>query len=169
MKKENKSPLNTGETVEKTRSPKKVTVVTVAVVIAVLILNIAVSLIGDAFLWYVDLTEVRYKDGESTMYTLSDTCKTLIGTDAVPKIEAINAERKARGEEPIKLNIIFCADKDHIENDPKAAYLNMTARSLQKEFPHAIDVQYVNIAKDPSAVQKFKMTSASSIYNYWYF
>lgn len=147
------------------KTPKSVTVITAVVVIAVIILNIAVSLIADACLWYIDLTEVKYKSGESTMYTLSDACISLIGSDAVPMIEKINADRVSRGDEPIKLNIIFCADKDHIENDPMMTYLNMTARSLELEFSHAIDVQYVNIVKDPSAVQRFKTTSASKIYN----
>ncbi len=147
------------------KTPKRVTVITAIVVLAVIVLNIAVSLIGDARLWYIDLTSVRYKSGESTMYTLSDSCLSLIGSDAVPMIEKVNRERESRGEEPIKLNIIFCADKDRIENDPMMRYLNMTARSLEKEYSDAIDVQYVNIDKDPSAVQRFKTTSAAKIYN----
>ena len=91
------------------RTPKRVAVITAAVVLLVIILNIAVSVIGDARLWYIDLTSVRYKSGESTMYTLSDSCRELIGSDAVPMIEAVNEERAQRGEKPIKLNIIFCS------------------------------------------------------------
>ncbi len=147
------------------KTPKRVTVITAVVVFLVIILNIAVTMIGDARLWYIDLTSVRYKSGESTMYTLSDACLSLIGKDAVPMIEKVNAERARRGEEPIKLNIIFCADKDHIENDSMMRYLNMTARTLEKEYANAIDVQYININKDPSAVQRFKTTSAAKIYN----
>ena len=147
------------------KTPKRVTVITAAVVLLVIVLNIAVSLIGDARLWYIDLSSVRYKSGESTMYTLSDACLSLIGTDAVPMIEKVNEERARRGEEPIKLNMIFCADKDRIENDSMMRYLNMTARSLEKEYSDVIDVQYINIDKDPSAVQRFKTTSAAKIYN----
>ncbi|MBE6647263.1 MAG: hypothetical protein E7611_06465 [Ruminococcaceae bacterium] len=165
VKKDKRDGMGASGDVPMKKSSKSVTVITVAVVLAVIIINIAVSALGDAFLWFIDLTQVRYTSGEATMYTLSETCKNLIGTDAVPMIEKVNAERRARGEEPIKLNIIFCADKDHIENDPMMTYLNMTARTLEREFPHAIDVQYVNIVKDPSAVQKFKTTSASTIYN----
>ncbi len=166
MKKEIKSsPDAAVEVGARIKSPKSAKMITAVVVIAVIILNIALSLIGDAFLWYIDMTEVRYTSGEAAMYTLSDSCISLIGSDAIPMIEEVNSEREARGEEPIKLNIIFCADKDHIENDPMMSYLNMTARSLEREFSHAIDVQYVNIVKDPSAVQKFKTTSASTIYN----
>ena len=156
---------NTENEIIPVKTPKRVTVITALVIVAVIALNIAVSLLGDARLWYIDLTSVRYKSGESTMYTLSDACSSLIGSDAVPMIEKVNAERAGRGEKPIKLNIIFCADKDRIENDPMMGYLNMTARALQKQYSHAIDVQYINIDKDPSAVQRFKTTSAAKIYN----
>jgi len=143
---------------------KRAGMITAIVVLAVIVLNIALTLIADADLWYIDLSEVRYKSGESTMYTLSDACKSLISTDVVPMIEAVNRERKAAGEEPIKLNIIFCADRDDIENDNDMRYVSMTARSLMKSFKDYIDVQYINIRKNPSAVQRFKTTSASTIY-----
>ncbi len=145
------------------RSGKRVAVVTAAVVLAVIILNIAFTLIADASLWYIDLTAVRYKSGESTLYTLSSSCQELIENEAVPMIEAVNRDREKRGEEAIKLNIIFCADRDYIENDERMRYVSFTARSLQKKFSELIDVQYINITKNPSAVQRFKTTSASTI------
>lgn len=141
------------------------TLITVAVVVAVILLNVVISVIADRGLWYLDMTQVRYKSGETTMYSLSDTCRNLIATEAVPMIEKVNAERSARGEEPIRVNIIFCSDKDYIEGDGMMRYVNMTARRLENEFPDCFDVQYINIEKNPSAVQKFKTTSASSIYN----
>ena len=153
------------EEIVKVKSPKYMKMITVAVLVLVIVINIAVSYFGDALLWFIDLTRVKYVSAEAPMYTLSETCKNLIGTDAVPMIEKVNAQRKARGEDPIKLNIIFCADKDYIEADTKMYYLNMTARSLERAFPHAIEVSYINIDKNPSAVQKFKTTSASTIYN----
>lgn len=142
----------------------KTSVITAIVVLAVIVLNVVFALVADANLWYIDLSSVRYKSGQSTMYTLSDSCKSLISTDVVPMIEAVNREREGAGEEPIKLNIIFCADRDNIENDDNMRYVSMTARSLMKSFPQYIDVQYINIAKNPSAVQRFKTTSASTIY-----
>ncbi len=147
------------------KSPKKLTMLTVAVVIAVIAFNIAASAVADVRLWYIDLTLERYKSGESALYTLSDTCLELIGEQSIPMVEKVNREREARGEEPIKVNIIFCADKDRIEGNDLMRCINMTARALEKAYPHAIEVQYVNIAKNPSAVQRFKTTSASSIYD----
>ena len=164
MRRENKLWDESGE-VAKIKSPKSRKIITVAVVVLVIAINLAVSYLSDARLWFIDLTRVRYKSGEAAMYTLSDSCRELIEKDAIPYIEKANSEREARGEEPIKLNIIFCADKDRIEGDSMMTYINMTARCLEKEFPDAIDVQYINIDKDPSAVQRFKTTSASTIYN----
>ncbi len=147
------------------KRPKSRKLITVSVILAAVILNILVTFAADSRLWYIDMTSERYRDRESALYTLSYSCKELIGEQSVPMIEEFNRQREERGEEPIKLNIIFCADKDHIENDGMMRYVNMTARALEKEYPHAIDVQYINIAKNPSAVQRFKTTSASTIYN----
>ena len=146
------------------KSGKKVTLVTALVVLIVIIFNVAFTIVADAALWYVDMSAVRYTSGESTMYTLSESCKSLISAEVIPMIQAVNADRESRGEEPIKVNIIFCSDKDYIEADEHLRYVSMTARSLQKEFSEYISVQYVNIKQNPSSVQRFKTTSASTIY-----
>ena len=143
---------------------RKVTLITALIVLAVIVFNVIFAIAADANLWYIDMSEVRYTSGESTMYTLSDSCESLIKTEVIPMISAVNDDRASRGEEKIKLNIIFCADKDVIEGDDKMRYVSMTARSLEKEFSEFIDVQYVNIRQNPSSVQRFKTTSASSIY-----
>lgn len=139
--------------------------VTAAVVLAVVIINVLVSFASDARLWYIDMTSDRYMERESALYTLSESCRKLIGEQSIPMVEEVNRDRAASGEEAIKVNIIFCTDKDYIENDSMMRYVNLTARALEKEYPDAIDVQYVNIEKNPSAVQRFKTTSASTIYN----
>ncbi len=147
------------------KSPKGSKILTAAVLLVVIAINILISAVADARLWYVDMTSERYKNGESALYTLSDTCRDLIGEQAVPMVEEINRDRAMRDEEDIKVKIIFCADKDRIEENRSMRYINMTARALQKEYPEAIEVEYVNILKNPSAVQRFKTTSASRIYD----
>ena len=141
------------------------TAVTVAIVALVLVLNVALTLLADKNMWYVDLSPIRYVGGTSQMYTLSEECKLIISERVVPEIEKVNEQRKASGEEALKLNIIFCADRDVIESDYKTRYVSYTARQLEKEFPELINVQYVNMVKNPSAVQKYKTTSATTIYN----
>ncbi len=163
---ENKFPTDNGENdVYRKKSSKRITVITAIVIAAVILLNIVFSLIGDARLWYIDLTRAKYISTDYSFYTLTDECVELIGREAVPMIEQVNRERKGRGEEPIKLNIVFCADRDDIENDPKMRYISYTARGLAKKYSHAISVTYINMTKNPSAVQKYKTTSAATIYN----
>ncbi len=143
---------------------RKIAAINALVLALVLILNILVSVIGDIRLWYVDLSRERYKSAESALYTLSEECISLVEEQAVSMIRQINDEKASAGEDKIKLNIIFCADKDFIEQDDLMRYISFTARALAKEFPDCIDVKYINTVKNPSAVQKYKTNSAASIY-----
>lgn len=169
MKKENKELLSEKEQENnayeaKRKSAKLIRIFTVVIVVAVIILNAAVSLLGDKNLWYIDLTRTKYKSAESMFYTLSDSCQNLIATEVIPSIEKINLEREAEGLEKIKVKIIFCAEKDFIEQDDMMRYVSYTARALEKNFSDSIEVSYVNMTKNPSAVQKYKTTSAATIY-----
>ena len=169
---ENKQPIDqeignenaANEGVYQKKSAKRLTMISALVVAAVIILNILASILGDMRLWYIDLTQNRYQSQIYTMYTLSDECADMIGEEAIPMVEGINAQKVAAGEDPIKVNIVFCADKDLIENNTMMRYISYTARALAKEYPDAIDVKYLNITKNPSSVQKYKTTSAATIY-----
>lgn len=169
MKRQNESENEALQTedvpVKPIKKPKTITLITALVVLAVIILNVTVSLLGESQMWYFDMTKLRYVRMTEGLYTLSEECKTLVGDEIVPMIEQVNASRTKEGKDPIKLKIVFCADKDHIEADKMMRYVSFTARSLAKEFPEAIEVEYINIVKNPSAVQKYKTTSAANIYN----
>ena len=52
------------------------------VIVAVIALNLLASVLGEARLWYIDLTKTKYKSAESAFYTLSESCKSLISADA---------------------------------------------------------------------------------------
>ena len=147
------------------KSGKRIIAITVLVVVLVLLFNILFSIIGDRAMLYIDISEVKYSSGADALYTLSDDCRELIGRDAVPLIEKFNEEATGSGEAPGKLKIIFCADRDVIENNEKTRYVSYTARAIEKSFPDAIEVEYINITKNPSAVQKYKTTSAATIYS----
>lgn len=147
------------------KSPKIRSVITVAVLLAAVVLNVGVSFLCDAEMWFVDATKPRYQSATTTVYSLSEQCASLIERDAIAGIDKVNAERANRGEEAIKLKIIFCADKDMVEADEHMRYVSYTARALAKSFRDHIEVEYINIAKNPSAVQKYKTTSAATIYD----
>lgn len=147
------------------KSPKKLTVITAVVLLAVVIFNILFSVIGDRQMFYIDLSQTLYKSGKTNMYTLSDDCKDMIADRVIPMIDQTNKERAGRGEDPIKLNIVFCSDRDVLEDDELTRYVSYTARSIAKRFPDHVSVQYMNIATNPSSVQKYKVNSAATLYN----
>ena len=147
------------------RSGRTGKIVAAVVIAAVIVLNIVASVLGDARLWYLDMTRTKYKSAESPFYTLSDECADLIASDAIPMVRSDNAAREARGEERIKVKVIFCADRDYIESTEMMRYVSYTARALEKEFPEEIEVEYINATQNPSAIQKYKTTSASNIYS----
>ncbi len=145
----------------KRKSRRKIMVVTAIVALAVLIVNIAFSTLAYKYLWVSDLTETRYNTIDATMYTLTNTTRDLIAREAIPMIDKANSGNDG---EDLKLNIIFCAESDLIESEELMRYISYTARHLEKEFPDHINVDYINIEKNPTAVQKYKVTSAANIY-----
>ena len=152
-----------GNTPDGGKHKKRITVITVSVVVLVLLFNVGFSIFGDLSMLYIDISEVKYSSGADALYTLSDTCRELIGKDAIPMIERFNSES---GEDaPGKLKIIFCSDRDVIESNELTRYVSYTARAIAKCYPKAVEVEYVNITKNPSAVQKYKTTSAATIYS----
>lgn len=146
------------------KSPKIRSIITAAVILATVLLNVGAALLCDAEMWFIDATRPRYQSATTTVYSLSEQCESLIERDAIKGIDKVNAERAQRGEKAMKLKIIFCADKDTVEGDEQMRYVSYTARSLAKRFRDHIEVEYINISKNPSAVQKYKTTSAATIY-----
>ncbi len=165
-------------------------VITAAVLVAVILLNVFITVLGDRNLWYVDLSKTRYQNTDATFYSLSSQLTDMLSLDVIPMVKKVNEEREAKGEEPIKVNIVFCEDKDHIEgldlgknhssdnivglvaelfagckdrDHYLLRYISYTARLLAKEYPDEVSVQYLNVNKNPSSVQKYKTNSAATI------
>ncbi|MBQ5362252.1 MAG: Gldg family protein, partial [Clostridia bacterium] len=141
------------------------TLVTVLVIAGVLLCNIGFHALATRGLWFLDFAIPRYLSMEGTLYKVSDSCIDLLEKNLPNAVDAVNAERAAKGEEPLKVEIIFCTDPDVLDDNDYTRYIHYTALGLQKEFPDYVDVQYVNIVKNPSAIQRFKATSATNIYS----
>ena len=146
--------------------------VTVGILVGILILNVLASALMGVNLWFVDNTVTKYTDEfyiddgltPPSFYTLQESTKELLSRHAIPMVESVNADRRARGEEDIKINIIFCDDRDQWDKADSPRYVLYTALQLQKQFPDAIDVSFINVELDPSLAQPYKVTSTSSIY-----
>ena len=150
---------------------------TALVIVIVIVANIAISTLASYFNWYTDMTP-------HFLFTLSDECKDLIAngddefntTSPIEMVDKIRAENKAYNEENslsegdegykdenIKINIIFCEERDIVESNSASNYICKTADELAAEFSDYIDLQFYDIVRNPSAVSKFLVTSTTTI------
>ena len=140
---------------------------TVAVIAAVLALNVLFSFVSDRFMWQVDSTVTKYTSRpEVSMYKPTPEFIDVIRDYAIPMVQEMNAEREKNGEEPITINVKFCTERDKVYAIEKLRLVQYSVLALQKEFPDAVKVEYLNIEKNPSQVQKYKATSSSNIYSH---
>ena len=149
------------------------TVVTALIVVAVLLLNVLFTVFASRGLWYIDLTTHTRKKTQTDsqgnkyyvyedyeLYTLTPGAVNLLDTT----ISDLNANRQNKGEEAVKVEIVFCNDPDNLMSNKYLRLIYLTALNLQKEFPESIEVKTVNVNRDPSQVQKYKTTSYTTIY-----
>lgn len=149
------------------------TVVTALIIVAVLLLNVLFTVFASRGLWYIDLTThtrqktktdsqgnkyYEYEDYE--LYTLTPGAVELLDST----LSDLNANRQNKGEEAVKVEIIFCDDPDNLMSNTYRRLIYLTALNLQKEFPDTIEVKTINVKRDPSQVQKYKTTSYTTIY-----
>ena len=138
--------------------------ITVAVIAVVLVINILFSFVADRFMWQVDSTVTKYTSRpEVSMYTPTEEFLKVVRDYAIPMVQEMNAERIANGEEPITINVKFCTERDKVYAIEKLRLVQYSVLALQKEFPDAVKVEYLNIEKNPSQVQKYKATSSTNI------
>jgi len=106
----------------------------IALVIAIVImLNAIVTILGDKFDWYLDMTDEQ-------MYTISDALKeTLKGADM-----------------SVGVDVIFTCPEDYAEanfsnlsSGDALAYVHSTATQIAKEYPN-VQISYHDIDKEPS-------------------
>ena len=140
-------------------------VITMAVIAAVLVFNVLFSFVADRFMWQADATVTKYTSRpEVSMYTPTEEFLAVVRDYAIPMVEEMNAERAQNGEEPITINVKFCTERDKVYEADKLRMVQYSVLALQKEFPDAVKVEYLNIEKNPSQVQKYKATSSTNIY-----
>ena len=135
---------------------------TAGVIAAVILLNVLVSALCSANLWFIDMTTGHYDKNKKAeyegLYTLSSQAKKLLG-DTIASANAARAE-----DDPVKVDIIFCADPDMLCGNRLMRYIYYTALSMQKEFSDTIEVSTVDVWDNPSAVDAYRTNAYSSIY-----
>lgn len=135
---------------------------TAGVIAAVILLNVLVSALCSANLWFIDMTAGHYDEKRKAeyagLYTLSDQAKSLLGDT----IASANASRPEN--DPVKVDIIFCADPDMLYGNKLMRYVYYTALSMEKAFSDTIKVSTVDVWDNPSAVDAYRTNAYSSIY-----
>lgn len=141
-----------------------VTIVTCLVVAVVLLCNVGVSALFGHFLLQSDMTSLNYRSTaggtgkwvETGLYSLVDDTKNLLAS--------ILASANAGREEPVQVELLFCADPDCLIASDDMRPIYYTAKLLEREFPESITVRTVNVWNNPSVVDAYRTTSYSSIY-----
>ena len=143
----------------KSSHTKIYTVITVAIILVLMLVNLGLTYLGGQRLLFADLTPEE-------LYTLSDEFITLIeeGDDtysqsAEAPIAMIDKFRAEKDDPSLKINIIFCEEKDKIYGEATTRYVQQTAEQIKEEFDGYVTVEYVDVERNPSAVSKFKVTS----------
>ena len=141
---------------------------TVLTVVAVLLLNVGFSALSARRLWFIDLTGYERNDhgtgGETWIYesyTLTDEIVSFMDNT----FAELNTTRQSKGEEPVEVELIFCDDPDNLLKNQYQRIVYLTALQLQKQFPDTVKVKCIDIYKNPSAVQKYKSNSYTTIYS----
>lgn len=151
--------------------------ITALVIAAIIIVNVVFSLLTERFRWYVDLTPDLH-------FTISDECYDLIeesdaDNDEDSPIEMLNkfrAENKkyntendlSKGDEgyldeEVKVNILFCQERDVLEADQTTNYVVQNAEELRAKFPGYITTEYKDSKSNPSRFTKYLTSNTDSI------
>ena len=156
-----------------------------AVIAAVILLNVFVSALAERFSWmYLDMTP-------EDLYSITDDCFDLIEKEAIPAIdemrkfnqqynasegknlpdvkEDIAGETQASNgtfvprDENVKIVIYFMDDEDVLLENSYMRYVIRSTQEIVNKFPEYFSMKYINIDKNPSAVQKFLTTTLTTM------
>ncbi len=141
--------------------------VTALVIVAVILLNVAVTALSSANLWRLDLTsEAPYQVYQNNKTEIKHATIYRLMDETVNYMEYIleEANKTRPADEPLKVDIVFCADPDILMSRASMRYVYYTALNLEKAFPDAVQVSYCDVVKNPSSVDQYRSTSYSNIY-----
>ena len=131
----------------KSKRTKLFTVITIASIVVILVLNLLLSYFGQQKTVFFDMTP-------EGLYTLSDAmvdeCDEMFG-----KITSYGTDKKVK--------ITFCTDPDYLVATSTSRLIYFMALKMQNKYPDAIEVETVNVRMNPTAVAKYKTTSLSAI------
>lgn len=133
------------------------TALIIAIVIAV---NFIVSMLVQRFTLYADLTPDYH-------FTISEECYELLGgtsDDSVDTpVEMLDKFRAESGDDSIKVNILFCLERDSLISSATSEYVVRNAEEIATRYPDYITVEFVDARKNPSRVTKYLSSNTETI------
>ncbi|MBE6718267.1 MAG: hypothetical protein E7574_03305 [Ruminococcaceae bacterium] len=105
----------------------------------VIIFNVMFSALANKFLWSIDMTSTQ-------LFTLSDATRELL--------------KDVKSDKKITIN--FCEPLDKLMQNSSQNLVYQCAKEYEKAFDF-IEVKYIDIITDPTAIEKFATTSNSKI------
>ena len=123
------------------------TLITVACIVIILVLNLLLSYFGQQKTVFFDMTP-------EGLYSLSDA----MVDECDDMFENIRAN--GTGE---KIKVIFCTDPDYLISSQKSRLIYFMALKLEKKYSDVFEVETVNVRMNPTAVAEYKTTSLSEI------
>lgn len=136
---------------QKTRYGSISVAIIAAVVCAVILANVLVSVLCSSNLLYIDLTT-------EPLYTVEDETELLL------KQTLEEADAKRDPKDPVKVDIIFCADPDLLYASDRLRPVYYTALQMEKSFPKNITVSTRDVWENPSSVDMYRTNAYTSIY-----
>ena len=151
--------------------------ITALVIAAIIIVNVVFSLLTERFRWYADLTPDLH-------FTISEECFQLIAESdeaddedsPIEMLDKFRAENKqynadnglSKGDEgyrdeEVKVNILFCQERDVLESDETTNYVVQNAEELRAKFPDYITTEYKSSKTNPSRFTKYLVSNTDSI------
>lgn len=121
-----------------------INIVFIVIVVAIVImLNSIITVLGDTFGWYLDMTEEH-------LYTISE-----------PFVELLETASR-----DVEIDIIFCCDKDEaqknytdLEKGGALAYIHSTATQIEEKLDN-VSVIYKDPVKDYEFMRRFTLSSS---------
>jgi hypothetical protein len=151
--------------------------ITALVIAAIIIVNVVFSLLTERFRWYADLTpDLHFTISEECFQLIEESDEANDSDSPIEMLEKFRAENKqynadnglSKGDEgyrdeEVKVNILFCQERDVLEADPTTNYVVQNAEELRAEFPDYITTEYKDSKTNPSRFSKYLVSNTDSI------
>ena len=131
----------------KSKRTKIFSLITVALLLTVIGLNLVLTYFGVQKTIFFDMTP-------EGLYSLSDAMKEECD-EMIERLDAEGAEKK--------ITVTFCTDPDYLISSEASRLTYFMALKLKNRYPDYIDVKTENVFLNPTSVSQYKTTSLSKI------